>query len=374
MQHWLRGNQPDYELVSSSFMGGMMKGTVKPIKSLLLILIFFLISIAMVGATGQDEAGSEAGTSDGPEFTFRAAGTVTANIDYIQKLYYGFADKVEEYSEGRIKVDLYLGTLGGEREVLEMLQQGLIEVTLISDSTYSIFEPKWGIMDLPFFISTREEAQQFTDGEGGEKLSELMISRGFRVLAYADNGMRQVSNSVHEIRVPEDLKGLKIRIPENPAISDWFRSVGADPTIIPFPELFPALQQGVADGQENSMVIGSLLHMDEVQKFWTDTNHDYSSIPIAINENVWQSLPEDLQVVVKRAAKEAAADSRSAFGQAEIDSIEAMKAGGMQITLLSPEERHKYDITAKPIWKKYSKEFGDDFMDWAFDLVGKEWQ
>lgn len=311
-----------------------------------------------------------------PEYIFRAAGTGAPGIEFADILYYGFKEKVEEYSGGRIRVDLYLGSsLGGERETMEMLMQGLIEISMVSDSVYSIFEPKWAIMDLPYFASsTREEAWKFLDGEGGKKLGELMLSKGIRILAYGENSVRQISNNKREIRTPEDLKGLKIRIPENPAQVDWLRSVGAIPTVLPFPELFPALQQGVVDGQENGMLTGFYSNMPEVQKFWTDTNHDYSSIPIAINESLWQSLPPELQDALERAAKEAAEENRQSILETEAEVIQKLQDVGVKVTLLTPEERAAFEATAKPIWQKYASQLGEDFMDWAFALVGKEWR
>lgn len=310
-----------------------------------------------------------------PEYVFRAAASGTPGIEYGDVFFFGFKEKVEEYSEGRIRVDLYLGNaLGGERETIEMLMQGLIEISMVSDSVYSIFEPKWAIMDLPYFVSTREQAWAFLDGEGGDRLAELMLAKGVRILAYGENNVRQISNSKREIRSPRDLRGLKIRVPENPAQVDWLRSVGAIPTVLPFPELFPALQQGVVDGQENGMLYGFYANFHEVQSFWTDTNHDYSGTPIAINEALWQSLPPELQDALQRAADEVVELNRQAILKAESEVISNLQKLGVKVTLLTPEERLAFEATAKPIWQKYAPRLGNDFMDWAFALVGKKWR
>jgi len=310
-----------------------------------------------------------------PEYVLRAAGTGAPGLLFSDALYNGFKEKAEEYSKGRIRVDLYLGSaLGGERESMEMLMQGQIEVAMVSDSVYSIFEPKWAIMDLPYFVSTREQAWAFLDGEGGDVLSKLMLTKGVRILAYGENSIRQISNSKREIRTPKDLRGLKIRVPENPAQVDWLRSVGAIPTVIPFPELFPALQQGVADGQENGMLTGFYSRYYEVQRFWTDTNHDYSSIPIAINEALWQSLPSELQDALQRAADEAVGLNRQTILKVESETISKLQKSGVKVTLLTPEERAVFEATAKPVWQKYASRLGQDFMNWAFALVGKEWR
>lgn len=313
--------------------------------------------------------------SQQPQYTFKLAGTGTKGISFTDILYYGFKDKVEKYSNGRIKIDVYPGNaLGGERETIEMLMQGTLEISMVSDQTYSIFEPRWGIKDLPYFISTRQEAWNFFDGEGGKKFTEFMLSKGIRILAFGENSIRQVSNSKREIHTPADLKGLKIRVPENRAMMDWFTSVGAIPAILPFPELFPAMQQKVVDGQENGIITMAFMNVADVQKFYTDTNHNYSCIPLAINENLWKSLPSDLQSVLARAANEAVKEERESVLKVEKEAIEKLEKAGMKITILSQAEREKFVESAKPIWQKYSKQFGQDYMDWAFALVGKSWR
>lgn len=313
--------------------------------------------------------------SQQPQYTFKLAGTGNKGIPFTDILYYGFKDKVEEYSNGRIRVDVYPGNaLGSERETIEMLMQGTLEISMVSDQTYSIFEPKWGIKDLPYFVATRQEAWDFFDGEGGKKFTEMMLGKGIRILAYGENSIRQVSNSKREIRTPADLRGLKIRVPENRAMMDWFTSMRAIPAVIPFPEMFPALQQKVVDGQENGMINMFYMNIADVQKYYTDTNHNYSCIPVAINENLWKRLPPDLQSVVVRAATEAVKEERESVVKLEKAAMENLEKAGMKVTILSPAERSKFVESAKPTWQKYSKQFGEDYMDWAFALTGKSWR
>ena len=313
--------------------------------------------------------------SQHPQYTFKVAGTGNKGIPFTDILYYGSKDKVEEYSKGRIRVDVYPGNaLGGERETIEMLMQGTLEISMVSDQTYSIFEPRWGIKDLPYFVATRQEAWDFFDGEGGKKFTEMMLEKGIRILAYGENSIRQVSNSKREIHTPADLRGLKIRVPENRAMMDWFTSMRAIPAIIPFPEMMPALQQKVVDGQENGMASMFYMNITDVQKYYTDTNHNYSCIPVAINENLWKRLPPDLQSVVVRAATEAVKEERESVVKLEKAAMENLEKAGMKVTILSPAERSKFVESAKPTWQKYSKQFGEDYMDWAFALTGKSWR
>lgn len=332
---------------------------------LLLLVAISIFLMASFALAQEPEYVFRAGGSGNPEMKAGGGGT----------LYNAFKRNVEEYSDGKIRVDIYWGgALGGEREILESTMQGFLEISFASDAVYSVFEPKWTVMDLPYFFSSREKAWEFLDGEGGEKLSELMLAKGVRILAYGENSVRQISNSKREIRKPEDLKGLKIRLPETPAQIDWLRSLGAIPAVLPITELITALQQGVVDGQENGMMMGYYSNIHEFQKFWTDTNHDYSSVPIAINKSIWQGLPSDLQDALLRAAKDAAQEERSAIPEEEATIVQKLEEAGVKVTLLTPEERAAFEATAKPIWQKYASQLGEDFMDWAFALVGKEWR
>jgi len=315
-----------------------------------------------------------AGAQTKPQFIFKAGATGNKG-SFADPLYLGFKDMVEKNSNGRIRVDLYLGSaLGGEREVLEMVQQGTAEVTMVSNSTYSIFEPKWAILDLPYLFASWQEAYKFLDGEGGKLLADSILKKGIRILAYGNNSVRQVSNNKREISKLEDLKGLKIRVAETPTLMDWFRQVGAAPTVLPFPELYPAMQQKVVDGQENGMVAGTMMKFGEVQKFWTDTNHAFGIIPIGISEIVWKKLPPDLQKVVADAAVAAVKEEREVMPKFEDKAIVDLRAMGVKVTLLGDQERQRFVDSAKPIYAKYSAQIGADFMDQAFGVLGKTWK
>lgn len=335
---------------------------------LLIRITLCLVLLVSMGAI------TEEGLTQEPEFVLKLGATGNAGSIW-DTLYSGFKNKVEEKSRGRVRVDLYLGSaLGGEREFVEMVTQGMADISMVSNMVYSLFEPKWAILDLPFFLSTREEAFKFLDGEGGQLLADPLLPKGLRVLGYGDSNMRQVSNNKREIHTPEDLKGLKIRVPETPALVDWFRSVGAIPTVLPFPELFPALQQGVVDGQENGMIAAFMANLHEVQKFYTDTNHAFSCLPVVISEITWQKLPQDIRDIVVEATEEAIREERIAVAEYDKEVVQKLQDVGVKVTLLTPEERAAFEATAKPIWQKYASQLGEDFMDEAFGVVGKEWR
>jgi len=334
---------------------------------------FVLVAVALLGTVqiwGQDSKQSQTA----PQFVLKAGATGAAG-GFVDALYFGFKNTVEKNSNGRIRVDLYLGgALGGERELLEMVQQGMADVTLVSNSTYSIFDSKWAILDMPYFFASWNEAHKFLDGQGGEVLAGSLLKKGIRILSFGDSSVRQISNNKREILRLEDVKGLKIRVPETPALMEWFRLVGADPTVLPFPELYPAMQQGVVDGQENGMMGGALMKFGEVQKFWTDTNHAFAFVPVGISEITWKKLPPDLQKVVADAAIDAANVERKSISEYEAKAIKDLKAAGVKVTSLNDKERERFVASAKPIYAKFASQIGIDFMNQAFALLGRNWK
>lgn len=322
-------------------------------------------------ASGQPQASAPAGEA---EYTLVAAATGPLGGP-TDEIYTGFVDAVAELTNGRVTIELHPNSeLGGEREVVEQVQQGLIDISLASDSPYSIFDPKWSIMSLPYVFASREEAYAFLDGEGGEMLRQSMLTNGVRVLAYGENSMRQLSNNSRPITSIADLRGLKVRVIESPPLKDWFESMGAVPAVIPFPELYPALQQGVVEGQDNGMNTAVLIKLHEVQTYFTDTDHVYSSIPIAINEAKWQELPVELQEALLEAARRQAKAERDALIDAEADAIGIIEEAGGQVDLLTDAQRAEFIESARPIWQKYAETVGEDFLDQTFESLGRDWR
>jgi len=335
------------------------------------------MALVLTSCSGQEQpqaddngTGQPAGTQE-PEFVLKAGGSGVLGT-YADACYLGFVNEVEEKSNGRIKVDFYPGNaLGGERELMEMVQQGLADVNMSSNMAYSIFDPNWAILDIPYLFSTREELYGFLDGPASQKLKDGMLAKGVRILGISENTVRQISNNQHEVVTIDDLKGLKLRVPETPALMEWVKSVGADPTVLPFPELYPAMQQKVVDGQDNGMIAADMMNFQEVQKYWTDTNHLFSVVPIAISEKTWQQLPLDLQEVVATAAVNAAKAGIQSALDAEKDVVQKFEAAGVKVTILTDEQRATFVKSAEPIVEKYGAQIDPELWSAAMEFLGR---
>src|SRR5699024_3092762 len=159
---------------------------------------------------------------------------------------------LEELSGGSIELrEAHGGSLGGERELIEATQMGTLDLVITSTGPVGNFVPATEIFDIPFLFTSFEHAHAVLDGPIGQAVLEKFPEHGLRALAWAENGFRNLTNSVRPIRTPADAKGLKIRTMENPIHIEAFKTLGILPTPMDFTELFTALEQGTVDGQEN---------------------------------------------------------------------------------------------------------------------------
>ena len=188
-----------------------------------------------------------------------------------------FAKEVEKRTAGRYKIQtFYSGSLGGERESIEAVQLGTQALTFSSSGPIPNFVPETKILDIPFLFRDKAHARAVLDGPIGQEMLAKFDSKGFKALAWAENGMRHMTNSKRSVTAPEDLKGLKMRTMENPVHVAAYKGLGIVTTPMAFPEVFTALQQGTVDGQENPLSVIMASKFDQVQKYLTLTGHVYS--------------------------------------------------------------------------------------------------
>lgn len=188
-----------------------------------------------------------------------------------------FKEIVEKDSKGRIEVQLFANSqLGDDTKMMTALRAGTLEMTCPSTAPIAGIDKKWMVFDFPFLFPNEEVADKVVDGPFGQKLLDSLSNHGIKGIAFWENGYRQLTNSVREVKTPADVKGLKIRTMENPVHLAAFRALGANPTPMPFGELFTSLQQRTIDGQENPLTTIYLQKFYEVQKYTTLTNHLYS--------------------------------------------------------------------------------------------------
>ena len=188
-----------------------------------------------------------------------------------------FSELVSEKTGGKVKVEVFHSSqLGNERDLIEGLQLGTVEMCIVSTAPLSNFTTQFNVFDLPFIFSETQKTREILDGPIGQEILDTLDAQGIVGLCYFENGFRNVTNNVRPITKPEDLKGLKIRTMESPIHMASFRAMGANPTPMALGELFTALQLGTVDGQENPLAIINTSKFYEVQKFLSITEHFYA--------------------------------------------------------------------------------------------------
>ncbi len=301
-----------------------------------------------------------------PEYTIKVGSIVSDTHSDMLSMRKVFVPYVEGESKGRIKVELYPnGQLGGDREMSESVQMGVIQMALPATSVLAGFDKRFQIIDMPYLFGSRETAFEALDGELGQKLNEILLTKGMMGLGFMENGMRHVTNSKLEVLSPADMKGMKIRTMENPMHIAYFKLLGANPTPMSWGELYTALQQGTVDGEENPMAMVWDGKFYEVQKYLSTTGHVFSATVLLTNKKFMDNLPEDLRKIVVEGARKFALEDRATIAAMEKDFEKQLKEKGMKITVLTPEQKKPFMDASEPLYAQFEKDIGKEMMDLA---------
>ncbi len=271
-----------------------------------------------------------------------------------------FARRVAERTDGRIRIDVYpAGQLGpGEREEIEALQLGGIDLVVTGTAVMANFLPDFAVMDLPFILRDYQHADRILDGPVGQELLDRLNRAGLNItgLALWEQGFRHLTNSKRPIRSPADVRGLKIRVQENPIHVDSFNALGASATPMAWGEVYTALQQGVIDGQENPIPVLTSHKIYEVQRYLAMTGHFYAPAIIIMNTRRYQSLsPEDRRIFVE-VAREVSRWERELARKMEAEQVDELIARGMQVTY---PDKSAFQQAMQSVYSKYRPRFGD---------------
>lgn len=237
-----------------------------------------------------------------------------------------FAQRVDELTNGSLEIEILpSGQMGGQREIIESVQLGTLEMGYGESGLYANYVPEYGILTLPYLYSSPENWAAVVDGEIGNELNEkLEQASGLKVLNWILAGYRDTYVNGRVINTPEDFKGLKIRVPESPVFIQTFSTLGAQPTPIPSAEIYTALQTGVVDAMEGTPELAYTFKLFEVAENLSMTRHILFDGSFVINSGVFNGLSETEQNAITTAAKEAATqqrDERAAREQGWLDQL-----------------------------------------------------
>lgn len=332
-----------------------------------------LVVLSLVFALAGCGSGSQGGKASSgiQERTIKAG--IGLNEDHPQgQALKKFKEIVEQKSGGKLKVQTYFSAqLGDDLKMTEALKAGLQEITIPSTSPLVGTVKEFGIFDFPFVFNDPKEADAVLDGPLGQKLLEKLPQHGLIGLCYWENGFRNLTNNKHPVATAEDFKGLKIRTMQNEVHIDAFKALGANPTPMPFSEVYSALESGTIDGQENPLATIESSKYNEVQKYLSLTNHVYTPFVFLVSKKFWDQLSEEEKKILKDAAIEAGKYERRLNREQNQKSLENLKQKGMQVNEFSEEERKKVQAIIKPVIDKYSKKYGEDLVKQMYDEVNK---
>jgi TRAP-type transport system periplasmic protein len=269
-----------------------------------------------------------------------------------------FIDLIQERTSGRIQIKLYPALqLGkGEREMLEGVQQGAIDLLVTSTGPLGGFSPSINILDFPFLFRDFDHVDLVLDGPIGSKLLQDFEKVNVKGLAFWENGFRHLTNSKGPVKTVEDGKGLKIRTMENKVHLSAWNSAGFNPTPMAWGEVFTAMQQGVIDGQENPIAVYYATKLwDAKQKYLSLSAHVYSPAPILMSKKIFDTMPKEDQELFTQTALEVAKFQRKINRDAEESRLQEIAGKG--ITVVRDVDRESFKKAMAPVFDQFSSQF-----------------
>ncbi len=242
------------------------------------------------------------------------------------------AEKLKEKSDGKVVLQIYPGEqLGSEREMIEQVQMGSIDMAKVSTSPLESFVPIMSVFGVPYLFRDSEHFWNVLEGPIGEKLKKAGENVGLKALCYYDAGSRSFYTKSKQILSPADLAGMKIRVQESKTAMQMIEALGASPTPIAWGELYTSLQQGVVDGAENNPPSFYRSRHFEVCKHYSLDEHTMVPDIVLISIQTWKKLPQDVQKIVQEAANESAKYQRQLWKEATEDALEKVQAQGVNV-------------------------------------------
>lgn len=284
-----------------------------------------------------------------------------------------FKEEVEEKSDGRISIEvLPAAQVGGDVEIIEQIQMGLVDIGIPPTATLGNFEPRMQILDLPFLLPDYDTMVKVLDGDVGREILDTLSDDNMYGVNFWGAGFRHITNNVRPIETPEDLAEVRMRTMQAPIIISTYENLGANATAMAFTEVYNGLQQGVVEGQENPLANIYTMRFYEVQDYLSLTNHAYHAYAAVINQNAWDSLPEDLQQVMVEAFDNGRDASRELTLQDEGRILEEIE-GEIAINEITDEARAAFIEASMPVHEEYKDIVTPELLHKVYDEVGIEY-
>ena len=323
-----------------------------------LMLSLIMVLSLFAGCNGSDTGGSsdsaDAVIPDG-EVTLRI-GTSASDTSAITQGAYWFAEQMNERTGGLVSVRVYSSDSisgGAQTQGIEMLMDGSADMTFHSNLIYSTLDERLNVISLPWLFEDYEDVDTTLAGEAGDAIADILAEYGIKVLGFAQNGFRQVTNNVREIRTVEDMAGLKIRVNNSQMQINLFTAMGADPLNMNFSEVFTSLQQGSIDGQETPIDVTYSSNLHEVSDYLSVWDYVYEAFFLGITKETFESFSEELQQIIIETAEEACEYQRELIRTNEEEQLADIEAGGTLVTYYEDMDIDSFREAAEVIYEEY---------------------
>jgi len=320
------------------------------------------LATAMIGATLVSGAAAE---------TFRLShntGDTTTWHRGAEK----FNELLREATNGEMEIRVFPNAQlsgGDQMRQAEMVGRGALDFVVTSAINVTPLVPEMAVFSLPYLYGSYEDVDATTDGAPGERMKEIMEDHDIMVLAWGENGFREVTNNTRPIQSPEDMRGLNMRV-AGPMYIDVMNALGANPQQMQWTETFTALQQGVVDGQENP--IGAVIipqRVYEVQKYLTAWHYSYDPIFLGVSKELWDSWDEDTQTKVREAAVEAMSYQKQITRDDTAAGIDYLREQGMEVYEPTAEELQAFREATQPAFDSWAEQVGPDLVSLFQDAI-----
>ncbi|KAA0019577.1 DctP family TRAP transporter solute-binding subunit [Salinicola corii] len=285
-----------------------------------------------------------------------------------------FNELLAQASDGDIGVRIFPNAVlsgGDQMKQSEMVGRGDIDFVITSAINVTPLIPEMAVFSLPYLFTDYEQVDRAIQGEPGDAVKDIARDKGIEILAWGENGFRELTNSVKPVSSPDDLRGMKIRV-AGPMYIDVFDALGANPQQIQWTETFSALQQGVVDGQENP--VGSIIvpqRLYEVQDYLTEWHYSYDPIFVGVSERLWNSWDADTQSLVRDAAQQAMAYQRNLAREQTSTGVDTLKQNGMEITTLDEDQLQAFRDATSDVYDQWAARVGEDLVQTFEQSVGE---
>ena len=279
-----------------------------------------------------------------------------------------FAKRVGELTGGKVEVVVFPNSqLYTDKAVMKALKLGNAHMAVPSFSKFTSLVPAMQLFDLPFLFKDIDHVHRVMDGEVGQKLKDMVTDKGFVALDFWDNGFKQFSSNKKAILAPNDAEGQKFRIMSSKVLEEQMLALGGNPQVLPFSEVYSALQQGVVDAAENPLSNFFTKKFYEVQTDLTMSNHGYLGYLVVMSKRFWKKFPADLKPKIMQAMKEATAQERILAKQLEDEFYAKIKkyadeSGKLKIHTLNAEQSDAFRKATSKIYPKFYGTIGEDMI------------